>query len=61
MVRRMAFAAVLVTALFMLGCDVMDQNVTVYEPGRPPGQDSSDEESSGATGSEDQAQTHIGE
>ena len=39
MVRRLIAAAVLVIAALMPGCDVMDQDVQVYPPGNPPGEE----------------------
>ena len=39
MLRRIFAVAVLGIALFMLGCDVMEQDVDVYPPYDPPGEE----------------------
>ena len=39
MFRRLIAAAILMIAVLMPGCDVMDQDVQVYPPGSAPGEE----------------------
>jgi len=47
MLRKLIVAAILVIAVLMPGCDVMDQDVQVYPPGSAPGEE--DEEDTAQT------------
>ena len=47
MLKRMIGAAALAVVFLMLGCDVMEQDVNVYVPGNPPGEE--DEEDKAQT------------
>jgi len=44
MFQRLIAAAILAVALWTLGCDVMEQDVEVYPPSNPPGEEDEEDE-----------------